>query len=310
MAGLRLAWWSAVLGLVAGCAKGLKVVPELATLPVDWEPFRWVDLTIGQVAVPRAAILVDVKDSAVAGPLAQAGDNPMQLDFGFAGTGASGIPLRLIDPVQTDSVISRQLLRGRVSRLGAREDSIGLGRPFRLGTLGLLFYGIKGLLIDQVRQQVGAPRAGTALPAPLTARMLWTEAREENGRLRVPLAVQSTRLGDLVFDPGSSLVPAMVDRDVWRQLTGRRGEERDNLRLAFATTGDSLVLLGAVPREPLSLGGITFPGVSVFFAESGPAEFVRPRLGEGVVGVIGNQLFAAYRLLYVNIRAKRLGVLR
>lgn len=304
-------WVAPLVGLlVVGCAKGPKVVPELATLPVDWEPFRWVDVLIGTTTVHRAAMLVDVADRTVSGAVEPGFDNPMQLDFGFAGIGTSGVPLRLLEPITTDSATMPRVLVGRLSRLGPREDSVGLGRVFRLGTLGLLFYGNRGLIIDQVGQRLGAPRAGAPLPASVTDRMRWTEARERNGRLELPFLWRSTSLGNLVYDPGSSLVPVVLEPEAWRQVTGRRGDEPDNLRLAFPTAGDSLILVGAKPAGPLVLGAISFDDVAVYFAQSGPPALARPPLGAGVVGVVGNQLFQGYRLVYVSVRAGRLGVLR
>jgi hypothetical protein len=237
-------------------------------------------------------------------------DNPMQLDFGFAGIGAAGLPLRLLDPTPADTATARRILAGRISRLGPREDSIGLGRPFRLGTLGLLFYGVRGLIIDQVTQRLGAPRGGARLPTAITDRMAWTDAAERGGRLEIPLVWQTAKLGSLIFDPGSSLVPVRLDVDVWRQMTGRRGDEPDNLRLAFPTVGDSLILVGAKTRQPLSLGSIQLGDVPVYFAQAGPPELATPPLGKGVVGIIGNQLFSPFRLVYLNVRGGRLGVLR
>lgn len=299
--------------LNAGCAKGPAIVPGLATLEVDWQPFRWVNATVGAVTVERASILVDATDPAmVIGQPKDTGPGaiPMQLDFGFASTGAFGLPLRLLEPIATDSVRARRVLDGTVARLGRREDSVGVGRPYRLGTLGLLFFGIKGLLIDQVEQRLGAPRPRTMLPAAITDRMQWSEAREEGGRLRIPLVRESVRLGDLAMDPGSSLVPLQLNHEVWRRLTARIGDESENVRLVFPASSDSLVLIGARPTIPLTLGTIALGDGLVFYPASGPPEFVHPRLGEGVVGVVGNQLFTPFRLIYVNVRAKRLGVVR
>ena len=42
----------------------------------------------------------------------------------------------------------------------------------------------------------------------------------------------------------------------------------------------------------------------------GPAEAGPERFGGGIVGVVGSQLLARYRLVHVNTRAKRFGVLR
>lgn len=298
-----------LIGLALGaCRASPKSVPGLADLPVEWSPFRWVEATIGGHTIPQAAILVDSQDSAAVADRTAGSKNPFQLDFGFAGTAAAGLPLRLLETAPNDST-NALVLRGRIARLWMRDDSVGLGRPFRLGTLGLLFYSSRGLLIDFTTQRLGAPLRRLALPATIADRMLWMEAREDNGRLRIPLTWETTRLGDLLYDPGSSLVPFLVDVETWRQLTGRRETDPDLRRLAFPTATDSLVLLGAPPRRPILLG--TFPlAVDIYTTLSGPAALARPPLGAGVVGRIGNQLFAGARLLYVNPAAGRVGVLR
>lgn len=308
---MRFAGWGwFVAGLFgAGCAKGPATVPGIATLEADWQPFRWVDLRIGGTMIDRAAIVVDALDSAMVIGRQQGGAPlAMQLDFGFAGTAAQGIPLRLVVP-DTAPMVTGHLV-GRLTRLGPREDSSATESRRVFGTLGLLYFGLRGLVIDQVGQRLGAPRGRGSLPPALAARMQWTEGAEEAGRFRLPLTAESTPVGDVVIDPASSLVPLLVEAALWRRITGRTGREADNMRLSLPTTGDSLILVGARPTVPLGLGAIPISPSAVYFAASGPADLVSPRLGRAVVGVIGNQLFRPYRLVYLNVRAKRFGVIR
>jgi hypothetical protein len=169
---------------------------------------------------------------------------------------------------------------------------------------------VKGLLIDQVEQRVGAPRAGRPLPAELSDRMQWSEAHEDAGRLRIPLVWRTDRLGDLWYDPGSSLVPLLLTAPAWRELTGRATSDPANRRLVFPVVGDSVVLVGAPVIDGLTLGGISLGGVVGYLVLSGPSDQRPDRFPEGVVGVIGNQAFERARLLYVNVRSRRLGFLR
>ncbi len=300
--------WLFLAAGVWGCGgPPAPVVP--ASLDVEWQPFRWADLTVGTVVIRRAAILIETADRA----LIARGDTAVtqfQLDFGFSGTGAFGVPLRALEPAPADSATARTSFRAVVNRLGNRDDSAGVRRPYRLGTVGLLFYGLKGLIIDQVGHRVGAPRSGAALPADLEQRMQWTPATETVGRLVVPLAAGTDRLGGLWYDPGSSLVPLLVDDPTWRLLTGRSGREAGNRRLAFPTAADSLILEGAPSRAPLSLGAISLGSVTVWRVASGSDRDRPDQFPDGVVGIIGNQLFEGWSLIYVNVRAKRLGVAR
>lgn len=303
----RWRWLGLAVG-VWGCGgPPASVVP--ASLDVEWQPFRWADLTVGGVEVRRAAILIETADRA----LIARGDTAVtqfQLDFGFSGTGAFGIPLRALEPESTDLTTARTSFRAVVSRLGNRDDSAGVRRPYRLGTVGLLYYGLKGLIIDQAGHRVGAPRTGAALPPELEQRMRWTPATETVGRLVVPLTTGTDRLGGLWFDPGSSLVPLLVDDPTWRLLTGASGRDGGLRRLAFPTATDSLILEGAPSRVPMSLGTIPLGTTTVWRVVSGPPAERPDRFPDGVVGVIGNQLFESWSLVYVNVRAKRLGVVR
>lgn len=298
--------------VVGGCrGKPVSAVPE--SLEVDWQPFRWADVRVGSTVVQRAAVLVETADPRLLVSRPGADSVPtvqLQLDFGFAGTGAFGIPLRTLRPLPVPPAAARSRFPALVTTLGIRDDSTGATAGYRLGTVGLLYYGVKGLIIDQVEMRVGSPRTGAALPAQVTSRMAWTEAREEAGRLAVPLVWRSDRLGALWFDPGSSLVPVLLDGSSWRLLTGRNGTEPDTRRLVFPVGRDSLVLAGAPTLDPFSLGGIRFGTVVVYRVLTGPPGPRPDRFPEGVVGVIGNQLFEDVRMLYVNVRARQLGVVR
>ena len=147
-------------------------------------------------------------------------------------------------------------------------------------------------------------------PIPeLEGRIRWTEATEDVGRLSLPLALDRASLGRVWFDPGSSLVGVLLTGAAWRNVTARRGDEPGLERRVFPLAADSLVLIGARPRAGLALGAIPIEE-TVFMVTHGPAEADPERVGGGIVGVIGSQLFARDRLIYVNTRAKRFGVLR
>ncbi|MGE0441158.1 MAG: hypothetical protein AB7L66_01730 [Gemmatimonadales bacterium] len=302
----------ATVGLAVVLALGCRSRPQSvvpASLPVDWQPYRWVTLDIGRETVRRAALVVETHDPAlIRGSGGDSAATRMQLDFGFAGTERFGIPLRTLVP-SAPAADSLRVLHGRITGLGIRDDSIGVTKSYPLGTVGLLFYGIKGLIIDQVEHRIGAPRTGARLPPELTDRMQWTQATEEVGRLAVPLVWQGDRLGRLWYDPGSSLVPLLLDGPTWRLVTGRQGGEPDNQRLVFPAGGDSLVLIGAPTTEPLVLGGIGLGRVTAWRVLANPAGLGADRFDDGVVGQVGNQLFERFRMLYVNVRAKQLGVI-
>jgi hypothetical protein len=294
-----------------GCGgKPATVVP--ASLEVDWQPFRWAEVEIGANLVRRASILVETSDPVLLLERQHRDSSvvQMQLDFGFAGIGSFGIPLRAFEPTVTDPERAKRVAAGRIGRLGNRDDSTGVTSAHRLGTLGLLFFTIKGLLIDQAAQRLGAPRAGTTLPAALTDRMSWSDGREVDARWLMPLVWRGDRLGEMWYDPGSSLVPLLVSAPVWRVLTGRTGGESENWRLVFPVPGDSLVLVGAPTAAPLTLGTIPLGIVSVYHVAAGRPGSRPDQFAADVVGVIGNQLFERYRLLYFNVRGKRFGVIR
>ena len=296
--------WLVAAGLAA-CARPGSVLP--ADFGTEWQPFRWVDARIGTESVPRAAIIVEPTDPA----LRVNANTPvhLQLDFGFSSTGAFGIPLRLLDTTGTPLATRDRVLAGRIPRLANRDDSTGTAQTFRVGTVGLLYYAVKGLLIDQATQRIGTPRPGQKLPPALEGRMRWSEATEEVGRLSLPLALDRTPLGRVWFDPGSSLVGVLLTAEAWRSVTARRGDEAGLERRLFPMAGDSLVLIGARPKAVLALGGIQVGDV-VYMVSHGPAEAYPERFGGGIVGVLGSQAFAKYRLVYVNTRTKKLGVLR
>lgn len=302
-----------ILGLVivlsaAGGGRPAVTVPP--TIDMEWHRFRWAELTIGRQVATRAAVLVETSDRALlvnrTGPADSLGPVQMELDAGFSATGRFGIPLRTMEPLPTDPSAADRIFRARVGRLGNRDDSTGADGTYQLGTVGLLYFGSRGLVIDQVGQRIGAPRTGQTLPAALTDRMEWGAIEDQQGRIALPLVWQGDRLGMLWYDPGSSLAPLIVTPEVWRQLTGRTGNEPTNRRLAFPATGDSLVLVGAQASAPVRFGAVSLGPIMVYHVVRGPAGVIAPE----VVGVVGNQAFEPFRLLYFNMRTRRFGAVR
>lgn len=297
--------WIFLVAIGSGCGHHRSVVP--VEFGAEWQSFRWVTAIVGGTAIPRAAMVVAPTDPTLAGGRGT-GPVTLQLDFGFSSTGAFGLPLRLMDTTGPAAATPGELA-GRIPRLAVRDDSSGTGAGFRLGTVGLLYYAVSGLLIDQVNQRLGAPLRNQRIPAELERRMLWSEAKEEVGRLALPLTADRDRMGRVWYDPASSVVPVLLTAEVWRAVTRRRGDEPDLERRRYPTTGDTLVLVGARPAAPLALGDIPLAG-PVFFVAAGPAAAWAEALGDGVVGLVGNQAFASYRLVYLSPGVKRLGVAR
>jgi len=282
-----------LVALLAGCRRPPDLRPALDALPVEWAPFRWVDLELGGARLPRASVLVRWQPT---------DDTELQLDFGLGAQGRFGLPIRKLAVI--DSTPSS--LHGSLAALGDRDDSSAA--RFKVGTLGLLaFYiGRSTVLIDPTTRRIGRIGAVDSLPASIRARLRFGAGREIDGRFLLPIAVGGESRGEVLVDPANSLVPLWIEEPLWREATGRSGGEQGNQRLVLPTaSGPDLVFEGAPVRRRVLVGGLSLrPGV-VYRRVSGPPASSLSELPGPIVGVAGNAVLEASPLLVIDLRRKR-----
>lgn len=91
------------------------------------------------------------------------------------------------------------------------------------------------------------------------------------------------------FDTGASLYHLLVDKKDWRQLTGRRGDEADNLYLEGHSWGQPVNTVGAPATTAITLGNFPLSpdgdGTLVHYIRQQPDRFDRyPVRARGLIG--------------------------
>jgi len=170
------------------------------------------------------------------------------------------------------------------------EDPTGV-----IGTLGMDFLLGKVASIDYVQRNV------CVFPGDVDRGSQWPDARFvraelSDGRLVLPWTVGATETLRLFFDTGTGSLPFIVDRDTWRRLTSRTGDEEDNRRYLVPTFHRPLALVGGPSVARLSLGDfVVDDGTDIFFIENlveHPSQWP-----DGAQGLSGNSLFSGHRLI-------------
>ncbi len=169
----------------------------------------------------------------------------------------------------------------------------------RLGTVGLDFIIGKILLLDYPksrfcvldRNQDGQNNYDFGSPIKI-----------EKNHIMVDIGINQIELRNVVFDSGSSLFEITVSQEMWRNVTGRSGDESDNVYLTVGAWNDKIETVGTHMRGTIRLLNEVFVNPMIYYW-SGQHD-----IGEwdGVNGIIGNSLFYDKYLLTIDLINNRM----
>lgn len=90
---------------------------------------------------------------------------------------------------------------------------------------------------------------------------------------------------DLFFDTGASLYELLVDKTNWQHLTGRQGNESDNLQISGWSHDQLVTTIGAPLATQLALGSFVAEESMVHFIAEQPRRFEHNTIeAEGLIG--------------------------
>jgi hypothetical protein len=300
--------------LLAACAAPPPSAP--AAEPIAWSDFRWVPLSSGGRTNPHAAIFVPIQSEDLGGTYWLQLDTGAEADLWIYRAplaqllARTGVAYDSTRAVRVDGRIGAYPLRqARVQVHRYAGDSLRAGDPFpEIGTLGLDFFRGRVLLLDLPRRRFAILDSAAALPPSLASRVAWTPAVHRNGKLFVPLTAGGRTFDGFFYDSGASLFPLVTTPEVWRQITGRAGDDPSNTVVRVPSFGETITLKGAPVPGRVSVGAAALDQPLAFYLADGPRRLDFGTWGFPVTGLFGNALFADRYLVIVDLPHARFGL--
>ncbi len=284
----------------------------LQTKEFTWQPFRWVPFEFASAVQEKAAIFV---------PIQFGGSDHrywMQLDTGATtqvrgnAFNSLGIQHKVVrrdkgyDVVELDAAVAgydtHNVRLCSMENQGAAIDPSAT--DVRIGTLGMDFFMDKILVLDFPNARLGIATTVDQLPNGLvdSARFFPAET------MRSWLVIQP-RVGEVdlkvAYDTGASLMPLTLDQPLWRKVTGRNGDEADNLRADVPSWGKIITIVGAPTKEEMMLGELSLGHPNAFYEQSTTNLVFE---GSGAHGVMGNSPFYDHYIVILDPLGKRFGL--
>ncbi|MFL5541037.1 MAG: hypothetical protein ACJ8J0_18760 [Longimicrobiaceae bacterium] len=301
---------------VVGCAP--RTVPAPAADGVRWSPFHWVSADLAGRHYDRVAIYVPIASPDLGGRYW------LQLDTGAESAlwiyraplaqllSRRGVAYDSTRAVSIDGTIGAYPLRqARVQVQRYAGDTVQAGDTLaKIGTLGLGFLQRRVLLLDLPRGRFALLDSTEVLPAWIERAASWVPVDHRNGKMFIPLTVGGTVHRGFFYDSGASLFALSTTPELWREVTGRTGDEPDNTVLRGPSFGQEIVFRGAPVRGRVSVGAAALENPLAFYVAEGPERLDFHTWGFPVEGLIGNALFADRYLVVVDLPRRRFGLVR
>jgi peroxiredoxin len=322
---------------------------EPVVLPqrLRWTPFRWASAVIAGTTIEKAAVLVPVALDGIETDLelqldlgafaTMVYDEPWRQLLRDAGRADESFPR----PETFDGRRARGTrIHGFVGEQAFEDLSVFVleefGEPLpedgsaaSIGTLGLEFFMTRVLWLDfagarfaiegaEVFEEPTASAGSNADPntgsssRPIDRAnegMRWIPVEPKNGRLFVPLRIGERDYDGFFFDTGSSMFPLLTSRKLWRQLTGRTGDEPDNVKVPIMSWGRERLAVGAPLLEQVTIGDVVADRPRVFHVASIPEAEDMDHWPYRVDGLLGNALFLD-RVAVVDLPRRRIAFVK
>ncbi len=275
----------------------------------NWQPFRWLAVDVGPTRIERAALAVPVKVRGLPG------EQYFQLDLGaqFSCLHAGAVEdLRASYELRPHGMT----VSGTVGGVAVDDEPMevlgGFGATFVkgqrmpvIGTLGLSFFERRTLVLDYPGRRFLVLPLGAELPGDLARRVTFMRAVHRNGKLYVPIEVAGVAEEGIFFDSGASAFALVTSPPEWRRLTGRRGDEASNRRIAGSSWDIDITMIGAPMTGDLRVGPAVQRRPTIWFTSDSRVSFDAWPLTKGL---FGNELFADQFVVVVDLPNGRFGV--
>ncbi|HYH00113.1 MAG TPA: hypothetical protein VD837_13345 [Terriglobales bacterium] len=302
----------AVMALAGGSTgQNMQMPPSAPTAPehsANWCEFLWEAADVGDLHFAKAALLVPVRVPE------DKHTYYMQVDTG-AITMFYDVPyLELIrkhgssdnKTSFTGTIANHDVVNYPVRLVEKFGHALGGRGPEVIGTLGMEFFAHHNLTIDFPKQRL-LILDWQALPDHyVERRMTFVEGIYRDDRYYVALTLAGKQYkDDFFFDTASSSQALITDEARWRALTGRNGDEPNNLQIVGNRWGEKVRWVAAPLRGSMEVGGVKLDNPLVFYT---PNRQVELHLFDGrIAGLFGNAPFFD-RTIIVDPYRKRFGV--
>jgi len=182
------------------------------------------------------------------------------------------------------------------------EQKQDLSKPVLIGTIGLDLFTDNAWALDFVNDRFALTPYWDDLPDGVGNQGLQVQTTLRNAKLFLPLKIDGQNNEDFFYDSGSSGAGLFTSATMWRKLTGRTGEEKDNTRIEGYSWGKKITITGATGTAKIELGELTFDKPAIMTNFQPPPNHDFEHYPFRAAGVIGNQPFLGKGTLIIDIR--------
>lgn len=155
------------------------------------------------------------------------------------------------------------------------------------GAVGLDLLIGRAVVIDFPKRRICLMERGD-LPESLAGAAEWAGAEIRHGKLFVDLDLNGKKLGEILYDTGSSPDALAVDLSFWQESTGRKGTEDAATHSKAQSWGSEVEFIGAPASGDLKIGNHVYQKPMMTTEPAHPDNF---RTRYGAQGLLGNALF-------------------
>ncbi len=186
-----------------------------------------------------------------------------------------------------------------------KEEMAGGGKT--AGTLGLDLLQGKVAVLDFPQQRFCVVQH-TDMPSEVLARTVFVPAEVRDNKLFVLIRAGGEELVGIFFDTGASSFPLVVDLDLWRRLTGKKGHDDATSILNISSWGKTVPMVGAEMQGVLEIGEVRMDRAMIYYWGDQPRFFEQWPFP--AAGLLGSALFIDEVVVIDLGQPTRFGILR
>ena len=244
----------------------------------EWDEFATVDTTF-----KKAAILIPISLKGVGKKYF------MQLDLGSDATMFYEIPFEQIcrkhsllkNKITTITRYNREVevvpVNGKLGNYTLKSDTFYIKKNYGdslmpdnklnvIGTVGLDFFCNRVLMIDFIDQKFAVADTITSFDENILSNADTVAIKLIFNKMFISgIKIGDKTLHNIIYDSGSSIFSLVLTKKKWQELTGRNGDEPDNIVIKIPAWNKEIKVVGAPLNENLFLGNLEIRHPIIFY---------------------------------------------
>lgn len=280
---------------------------------LQWHSFKWQKVDVGDRVIEKGAVYLPIKIAGVEDDCWLQFDTGSHSQFYEVSLQELNFQYQVIDKDHGEYTndenryieFDGEIAGLKIDRPFRVKEDYGAsiknfrGQPVKVGTLGMDFFEDRVLLLDYSCNRFSV---ADGIPGEIVQKARFVQTEVKRREIFIDMLLKSIikdREVWLEFDTGTGIGTALLKKDIWQEVTGKKLDDPQNMMIKASSWGNRIAVTGARVDGSLKIGSLNIEKPLVYTIAD--ADFPQ---------TLGNKIFLNNYLVIIDLKSDRFGYLK